>query len=1742
MSMFTMHCYEESEDVDDGLGNGSASGGSSKKKASSFGGSRAPSGSLAAPSVGRTHLSLQSDMGTLPGHTMLVGKGTVVSNEASLQIAHLEDGERMLRRFDKVEIEGRLYKVKAVDMDTRHVTLETKIESASRPRSKSMMRPGGPDVDEASGSGNGTGASTSSKDPHPLPATSNAGAAPASTSLAKDALLPGMLSKLRNFGGSSSDASSAMTNSEGVCLSTGGSLSSPTRTAQPRTVWVYRWVQASVSHNADVQSLLYDMGVHELAIQLLQLPIQMDKMAKEDLPTRAVLCASYRLLRAMATHFPVVQKALVSHVHTFIKHTEANLVASDISPTECLSAVYKNNRVVCTQVGENMVRHFVGLAAVEHAPRYLRFLGMITYPSGRPVRRCQTLVLSCLTEKEEALQLFNNEDELAYREQLVEENDHVNHPRGELAYHIELIGLLARCIEGAPPNPVVQLRSMMPFSQLLTHLLQDQLPLQLRASYLAIFDGLYLDGSNKTSTQEQDEEVREGLVMVMDAQLSAIDRFIEDVAPVASFEDSDEIDEATFIFTSVLNTVRLFYLHIFTRSDFGTSMDVFTQSLAHAVLLLGHCADANPSVMPAAAVSGCLDAIFVAGSHLVTKHIVIDDGVTMDNGGAMDVAPLAEESSQKRYNRSRMTRITRMTSVRPTGAVTVTGTGSGTGCSTDANTNVHGIGITGSLRSGDHHPQESLQSFIEGREQEMAAHIAEEEKGLVSVFMDRSSTSRSEVEGHGQIDLDARYEDGHLMHNPVSDANGLFASGRGDRSNTHEYAHRGSGESHLGVRWRRSSLIKLSESHTVTYTRNLIAQLEGSSRNSARRLAGEETQGSHAQRMESDVTQAIASLRVLITMLKQHTNAQALSRQQKLLTLLGAPTVVLVMASCEHDELCLKGLQLGIALLDGGNADVQEACYRKLTDPASEEAIRPFDGSTGTFLSMMRWRLRLAMREVHERRTFEEVREEMRVVISEEYSGPTLVALQKEIDLDFPARSHAREVLELLRLLCEGHYGQMQDYLHEQPSSLSNADLVGDTYELLAELEPEIDDTTIKQIQSCVDALVEFLQGNTSKKAANFFLDTKLLETLDRLLQKAVAVSGVEEFELLDMQHSVVLLLLALLEGAAHRAKERMLSVVDIHRLAEIAGSLSERSRDLPFVPSEEDSEYAKDLAQRMAALGYQLYILIQQLCDYQEHESSHGGAERSALAAETPAYASYAAQVARVELINASGELECVYFRFPAFCLLLTEESKQKVLWSVDRSTPGRQVQDFFDVSVDLHHEMRHQERLNHSKLWRVLTRNKGIALNSTFGLAIVQNLILVLHYSPSGVDELDATLTAWAEAIHRTLGACQVLACVVVFLMHVLEEGPLRLRQQLRDAFGLPTLELQLKMTNDRLFALRYWLLAPYYLLTDPKLLFYICAFVAAVLGLMHSPLFYCFHLLDMANKSVDLQSVFQAVTLNGRSILMTALFGFVVIYIYAIAGFAFLQDLFVAGDYPDPDIDWCTNLFVCWVSAVVNGLREGDIGRIMEPRPSTDDRFVWITLYQFTYYLIVITVLLNVIFGIIIDTFGELRTTQERVTRSMRNACFICGVDRFTFDTQGAGFKRHICEDHNMWHYLFMLVHIREKAPTEYNGWEQYVADKMNANDTSFFPLNMAMVLKGHRERQERESQQVIDRVRDVSSSLDNLGRHVEKMEKAFIERLEALATSQRSLEDALYASDATNRRSTPPSSGPADRHDA
>ena len=84
-----------------------------------------------------------------------------------------------------------------------------------------------------------------------------------------------------------------------------------------------------------------------------------------------------------------------------------------------------------------------------------------------------------------------------------------------------------------------------------------------------------------------------------------------------------------------------------------------------------------------------------------------------------------------------------------------------------------------------------------------------------------------------------------------------------------------------------------------------------------------------------------------------------------------------------------------------------------------------------------------------------------------------------------------------------------------------------------------------------------------------------------------------------------------------------------------------------------------------------------------------------------------------------------------------------------------------------------------------------------------------------------------------------------------------------------------------------------------------------------------------------------------------------------------------------------------------------------------PHTSSKYSFEIAYQFTYFVIVIVVLCQIIFGMIIDSFGELRTTRAQNKKLMENTCFICGEERSSFEKgrdATNGFQRHVAADHN------------------------------------------------------------------------------------------------------------------------------
>jgi hypothetical protein len=72
----------------------------------------------------------------------------------------------------------------------------------------------------------------------------------------------------------------------------------------------------------------------------------------------------------------------------------------------------------------------------------------------------------------------------------------------------------------------------------------------------------------------------------------------------------------------------------------------------------------------------------------------------------------------------------------------------------------------------------------------------------------------------------------------------------------------------------------------------------------------------------------------------------------------------------------------------------------------------------------------------------------------------------------------------------------------------------------------------------------------------------------------------------------------------------------------------------------------------------------------------------------------------------------------------------------------------------------------------------------------------------------------------------------------------------------------------------------------------------------------------------------------------------------------------------------------------------------------------------LFDNVYNLLLLIILLNMLAGIIIDTFGSLREELGIYEEDLKNYCFICGFDKETIEkesTNQRGFRYHVKEEH-------------------------------------------------------------------------------------------------------------------------------
>jgi hypothetical protein len=158
--------------------------------------------------------------------------------------------------------------------------------------------------------------------------------------------------------------------------------------------------------------------------------------------------------------------------------------------------------------------------------------------------------------------------------------------------------------------------------------------------------------------------------------------------------------------------------------------------------------------------------------------------------------------------------------------------------------------------------------------------------------------------------------------------------------------------------------------------------------------------------------------------------------------------------------------------------------------------------------------------------------------------------------------------------------------------------------------------------------------------------------------------------------------------------------------------------------------------------------------------------------------------------------------------------------------------------------------------------------------------------------------------------------------------------------------------------------------------------------------------------------------------------------------------------------PGNDDCHSLWGCFKFVLCYGVRQGGgVGDVMNLAIDTQ----W--LADLFYFLIVIIMLLNIVFGIIIDTFSSLRAEKIAKLENTLEVCFICSIEKQTFDRasdEPDGFKTHIKLDHNMWNYMYYIFMLWEQDRDDDDGLEQYVRRAIDADEIVWFPLRKAIRL--------------------------------------------------------------------------------
>uniref|UniRef100_A0A2R9C1T9 Inositol 1,4,5-trisphosphate receptor n=1 Tax=Pan paniscus TaxID=9597 RepID=A0A2R9C1T9_PANPA len=758
-------------------------------------------------------------------------------------------------------------------------------------------------------------------------------------------------------------------------------------------------------------------------------------------------------------------------------------------------------------------------------------------------------------------------------------------------------------------------------------------------------------------------------------------------------------------------------------------------------------------------------------------------------------------------------------------------------------------------------------------------------------------------------------------------------------------------------------------------------------------------------------------------------------------------------------------------------------------------------------------------------------------------------------------------ILRFLQLLCENHNRDLQNFLRCQ-NNKTNYNLVCETLQFLdcicgsttgglGLLGLYINEKNVALINQTLESLTEYCQGpcheNQNCIATH---ESNGIDIITALILNDINPLGKKRMDLvLELKNNASKLLLAIMESRHDSENaERILYNMRPKELVEVIKKAYMQG-EVEF----EDGENGEDGAASPRNVGHNIYILAHQLARHNKELQSMlkpGGQVDGDEALEF-----YAKHTAQIEIVRLDRTMEQIVFPVPSICEFLTKESKLRIYYTTERDEQGSKINDFFLRSEDLFNEMNWQKKLRAQPVLYWCARNMSFWSSISFNLAVLMNLLVAFFYPFKGVR--GGTLEPHWSGLLWTAMLISLAIVIALPKPHGIRALIASTILRLIFSVGLqPTLFLlgAFNVCNKIIFLMSFvgncgtFTRGYRAMVLDVEFLYHLLYLVICAMGLFFHEFFYSLLLFDLVYREETLLNVIKSVTRNGRSIILTAVLALILVYLFSIVGYLFFKDDFIlevdrlpnetavpetgeslASEFLFSDVcrvesgencsspapreelvpaeeteqdkeHTCETLLMCIVTVLSHGLRSGGgVGDVLRKPSKEEPLFAARVIYDLLFFFMVIIIVLNLIFGVIIDTFADLRSEKQKKEEILKTTCFICGLERDKFDNKTVTFEEHIKEEHNMWHYLCFIVLVKVKDSTEYTGPESYVAEMIKERNLDWFPRMRAMSLvSSDSEGEQNELRNLQEKLESTMKLVTNLSGQLSELKDQMTEQ--------------------------------------